>query len=202
MAKQRRKSTTKQRRVIISRRKFLEGVMGVSTVTVLQSRAPVEMPTLPTGATSSVSGVAPSAAGFTVLTLEQSARLTRVLNRLVPAAGRMPGAGDIGVAQFLDELLVDGPHLRRPILDVLADVQAAEPADPMPGNQLDEVLANIERQRSTSFNVVLQAIYTGYYSHPAVLKAIGWGESGGHAESFDGALLDAVRQRGTIYKRV
>ncbi|MCY3846766.1 MAG: hypothetical protein OXH69_24870, partial [Acidobacteria bacterium] len=52
---------------------------------------------------------------------------------------------------------------------------------------------------------LLRAAYTGYYSEPLVLAAIGRGPRSnprGPTASFDTSRLDAVRQRGPIYRDV
>jgi hypothetical protein len=197
MSKQRKKTTQKGRQWTISRRRFLEGVIVASGATgvglaAIAGRAP-------SGTAAASNG---SSIGFRVFTQEQGDLLTVLLNRIVPADGNMPAAGDIGVGRYIDGVLADAPHLRRPILDVITEVQAAAAAAPLSGDQLDHVLGAIEQRQKTSFDVLLQATYTGYYSHPQVLNAIGWTESGAHAEAFDVALLDSVKERGPIYKTV
>ena len=58
-----------------------------------------------------------------VLTGEQAAALSAVLNRLIPDNGVMTGAGDLGISSFIDQVLFRGPHLRQPLLRLLARVQ-------------------------------------------------------------------------------
>jgi len=139
---------------------------------------------------------------FSVLSAEQSNVLTAVLNRLVPAEGQMPGAGDVGIAHFIDGVLGDAPHLRQPILDVLGEVHVSQPGS---DTELDDVLGRIQRDQEASFLVLLDATYTGYYSNLQVLQAIGWvppADACGDSEFFDVALLDEVRQRGQKYRSV
>lgn len=139
---------------------------------------------------------------FSVLSAEQSNVLTAVLNRLVPAEGKMPGAGDVGIAHFIDGVLGDAPHLRQPIFDVLGEVHVSQPGS---DTELDDVLGRIQRDQEESFLVLLDATYTGYYNNPQVLQAIGWvppADTCADSEFFDVALLDEVRQRGQKYRSV
>jgi hypothetical protein len=114
----------------------------------------------------------------------------------------MPGAGDLGVGRFIDNVLVDAPHLRHAILDVLQALQTTGAAGALSGLHMDERLSAIEREHRESFDVLVQATYTGYYSHPQVLEAIGWIESGEPSGWFDSARLDQVRARGPVFRDV
>ena len=193
-----RKATTPARDGTISRRRLLQSVIASAATTAASalpaSAAPRSAPGPPTATT--------AGDARTGLTREQREQLTRVLNRLVPADGDMPGAGDIGVGQFIDDLLVEAPHLRRSILDVLAAV-------PPPGAEataaLDDRLRRIEQEQPASFNLLLHATSTGYYNDPQVLDAIGWVPPDAQVarpEPADTTLLDAVRRRGPIYRNV
>ena len=192
MAKQRR-MTRPTTNSSVSRRTFIQSAIAASVATgaagVLSEKA-------------ALAAAAGRTAGLAVLSAEQGTVLTAVLNRLVPADGRMPGAGDVGITQFIDGVLADAPHLRRPILDVLADVYVAQPGGDA---ELDTVLQRIEGARPESFKALLDATYTGYYSHPDVLRAVGWvppDKDMSAPEYLDASLLDDVRQRGPKYTNI
>jgi len=196
-AQHKKKGHPKEGAQTISRRKFLEGVLVASAATGVA--------TLPTTAAAAAPGAVARAgtAGLTVLTPREGQLLTAVLNCLVPAEGTRPGAGDIGIATYIDDALVDAPHLRRPILDVLSAIHTADVYDRGSRAELEAELTRIEREQKASFDVLLQATYTGYYSHPQVLKAIGWEgprEPDEPFEPFDVAALDEVRRRGPFYR--
>ena len=203
MTKQRRKTTAKKSDGSVSRRTFLQSVIVASAAT---GAAALPASTAPAVGKAATSAAAPEAhaTAFKVLTDEQGDLLTMVLNRLVPAEGTMPGAGDIGIAQFIDGAMMDAPHLRQPILDVLGEVHVAGLRG-RDGAAVDEVLTRVQREQQASFEVLLQATYTGYYSDPRVLDAIGWVPPGVHADSsdsFDVAMLEDVRKRGPIFRAV
>ena len=186
----------------LSRRALLQSVIAASAATTAAAAA--AFPT--TAAARLVPGTTATAGdAVTGLTQTETRLLTRVLNRLVPADGAMPGAGDIEVAQFIDDLLIEAPHLRRPILDVLTAVHTAGPATQASDAALDAQLTRIEQAHPAAFGVLVHATYTAYYSHPQVLDAIGWVPPDAEVappEPFDTTVLDAVRRRGPIYKDV
>ena len=192
MATQRKKKRLKTKSSV-SRRKFMQSAIAASVAT---SAAGV------LSETSTAVAHSGQESAFSVLSAEQSNVLTAVLNRLVPAEGQMPGAGDVGIAHFIDGVLGDAPHLRQPIFDVLGEVHVSQPGS---DTELDDVLGRIQRDQEASFLVLLDATYTGYYSNPQVLQAIGWvppADTCGDSEFFDVALLDEVRQRGQKYRSV
>jgi hypothetical protein len=202
MAKQRSKSTPKQDDGSVSRRTFLQSAIVAS--------AAAGAVVLPAGAAQAAAAppaaaAAGSAAAFKVLSEEQGQVLAAVLNRLVPADGEMPAAGDIGIVSFIDGAMADASHLRQPILDVLGAVTVAGPGVLDCDEDMDRLLKRVEQEHKESFTTLLQATYTGSYSHPDVLHAIGWVPPGYEAdisESFDEALLAEVRQRGALYRQV
>ena len=189
----------------ISRRTFIEGVVAASTAAGAVAAtarpaaggAPASTPDAGDGA-----GVAGDAAALEVLTPAQGRLLAAVLNRLVPADGAMPAAGDAGVAGYIDQVLLDAPHLRRPVIDLLDELRWCRFARLL-GAEQDERLRCLAADRPESFDVLLHAAYAGYYSNPGVLMAAGWLPAGSApSEPFDQTLLDAVRKRGPIYRDV
>jgi hypothetical protein len=208
MAKPRKKITRQGRKRTMSRRTFLQDVMVFSAAATAVSLPAATAGVRAAGTSAESAQALASVAGGTglkVLTPEEGRLLTLVLDRLVPAEGTKPGAGDIGITAYIDGVLADAPHLRRPILDVLTRVQTAGAFAPDSGASLDEVLRGVERDEKASFEVLLQATYTGYYNHPQVLHAIGWvgpDEPTGPPPAFDQAMLREVLERGPIYRDV
>jgi hypothetical protein len=139
-----------------------------------------------------------------VLRADDAALLTRLLNRLVPPEGEMPGAGEIGAARFIDDLLLQAPHLHRHIGQLLAHVAAQSAADGLPDRELDAVLESLERMYPASFRVLLESTYLAYYSHPRIVAALGWlhPDTAGRPEVFDERRLAHVRARGALFREV
>ena len=134
----------------------------------------------------------------------ETALLARALDRLIPSDGVMPGAGEIGVAQFINDLVVEAPHLRRPVVDILGSVGATNSAS-VTDEQMDAALRRAELEHPEAFGVLVHATYTGYYSHPGVLDAIGWVSpeaSPNEPKHFDDSRLAGVRRRGPVYRHV
>ena len=134
----------------------------------------------------------------------ETALLARALDRLIPSDGVMPGAGEIGVAQFINDLVVEAPHLRRPVVDILGSVGATNSAS-VTDEQMDAALRRAELEHPEAFGMLVHATYTGYYSHPGVLDAIGWVSpeaSPNEPKYFDDSRLAGVRRRGPVYRHV
>ena len=190
----------------ISRRTFIGGVVAASTAagavaaTARSAAAGAPASTADAGGGARVAG---DAAALEVLTPEQVRVLVAVLNRLVPADDVMPAAGDAGVAGYIDQVLRDAPHLRRPVIDLLDELCGGAFIQLSAAEQ-DRRLRRLASDRAASFEILLHAAYTGYYSDPQILTAAGWAPAGSRPtpEPFDQTLLDAVRKRGPIYRDV
>ncbi|MDE0194041.1 MAG: gluconate 2-dehydrogenase subunit 3 family protein [bacterium] len=207
-AKRERQDTRRRPDGAISRRKFIQGAVAVSAaagaaaVPAKARGGPLPAPALDARDSA---GAGEEARGYEILTPEQGRVLTAVLNRIIPATDVMPGAGDVGIARFVDGVLVDAPHLRPRITSLLHAVDSGERFANLRESEQDARLREMARREKVSFDTLLRAAYTGYYSEPRVLAAIGRAprsDSGGPPGSFDTRLLDAVRRRGPIYRRV
>ena len=147
-----------------------------------------------------------------VLTLGQLALLGAVQDRLVPAEGDLPGAGELGAAGVVDGYLGADPALRPLLLDALraVEVVAARVAEATPFEGLDPetqvaVLQAVEAEAPLPFRVLVRQTYNAYYTHPAVLAAVGYTlpapqPEGFAVEAFDDGRLDPVRRRGPIWR--
>ncbi len=179
----------------ISRRQFIQGAVVVASVTTTGASAPATTPET----------AVPASPATKVLTLEERSLLTAVLNRIIPADRLMPGAGDIGVVNFIDDALVAAPHLRAHIVGLLTKLQILGGSPDVSEAALDVLLHRIEHEESDSFDLLVQATYTGYYGHPRVLDALGWmrpEEVASKLGPFDVTLLETVRTRGPVQKHV
>ena len=192
MAKQRSKATPNAFHDSISRRKVLQSVIVASAATSAVS--------FPAGA---AAGAITAGDGLKILTSEQHELLTAVLNRLIPQEGTMPGAGDLGVAGYVDSVLADAPHMRRPVFDVLMQT-ATSLAEEDREEDIDGILAGIQSRAPESFEALTQVTYTGYYNHPRVLEALGWvpPSEPSAPEPFDMTPFEPVIKRGPIYRNV
>jgi hypothetical protein len=140
--------------------------------------------------------------------------LDLVLDEIIPASpdGRLPGAGQLGVARYVDAALRPTPPLHRMIaeglaaLDAIALRRVGQCFTALPHAArvaaLDELAAN---EHAFPPFLILHA-YAGYYQQPRVLAALGLEPRPPHpagyatVESDLPSLLAPVRRRGRLYR--
>ena len=148
-----------------------------------------------------------------VLVESQRALLTDVLDRLIPSAGRLPAAGALGVADYVDRVLAGCADLRRTILEVLLQIDAAAGREhsrafsELEGSRKDAVLRRVEAFEPANFEALLRQAYNGYYSDPAVITGLGLEArppqpAGYELEAGDLSPLEKVKRRGRMYREV
>ena len=134
-----------------------------------------------------------------------------VLNRLVPTHDDLPGAGDVGVVDYLDRAGGASLPLRRVLTDVLAAIEAVSQTDYVASfgslsiDRKNSVLQKIESADGPGFTKLLRRTYAGYYSEPTVLEALGIDARppqprGYSLAPFDTAILERVRKRDQAYR--
>jgi len=139
--------------------------------------------------------------------------LVSVLNRIVPAAGAFPGAGDLGVASYIDRVVGQSAALRRLFaqglvqITLMSQAQYAQPFTMLLEGQRDAVLRQVETTAPEFFEVLVTRTYSGYYSHPTIVRLLGMEgrppqPRGHHLEPLDLSLLDNIKQRQPIYRQV
>ncbi|HXK23568.1 MAG TPA: gluconate 2-dehydrogenase subunit 3 family protein [Myxococcota bacterium] len=139
--------------------------------------------------------------------------LACVLDLLIPASadGRLPAAGELGLAAYVEELSAATPGLRPLLEQGLSKLDAdastrgargfAALAPDARRSLLDELAKALPAFPPTVFFVAM----TGYYREPRVLAALGLEARPpfpkGHAVGeTDFGLLERVRQRGKLYR--
>jgi hypothetical protein len=141
----------------------------------------------------------------------QRTLLSTILNRLVPASGDFPGAGDLGIASSLDRIVGQSIELRRLFaqgmvqVEISSQEQYAEAFMNLADDQKDAVLCHVETRNPEFFSSLVAHTYGGYYSHTAVLRLLSLDarppQPGGYElEPFDLSLLANVKQRGPMYR--
>src|SRR4051812_38301883 len=164
---------------------------------------------------SSVTPREPPAAAPRVLDDAQTALLTAVLNRIIPATDGMPGAGDLGVTATIDRTLSAYPLLRRLFRDGLVEIEiegarhvaAAAGFTSLRGDQQDAILQTVEHAFPAFFAALIEHTYRGYYTDPRVYAAIGYTHRppqplGHELPLFDPAMLEKQRQRAPFWRLV
>ena len=139
--------------------------------------------------------------------------LVSVLNRLIPAAGAFPGAGDLGVAGYIDRVARQSSALKRLFVQGLVQIgltsqaQYGQPFAALPERQRNAVLHHIEATAPEFFEALVTHTYSGYYSQPGIVRLLGMEGRppqplGYHLEALDLSLLDNIKQRQPIYREV
>lgn len=149
--------------------------------------------------------------GFAVLDAAQRALLRAVLNRIVPARGDLPGAGDLEVGAVVERQMAGSVRLRRLFLEGLTEIgvaaQRASGADfvALDAAPQTAVLQTVEELRPAFFVALVEHTYRGYYTLRVVQTAVGFDARppqplGHQLPPFDPALLDRQRQRAPFWR--
>lgn len=148
-------------------------------------------------------------ASNTILDGAQRNLLAAVLNRIVPAEGAMPAAGDLGIAAFVESVAAGSSAARRRLLDGLtrieltANVPGSSFGDLSPAAQ-DGVLQTVAAASPAFFQELVTQTYRGYYTNESVYNLLSYrapNREDYRPIPFDESLLEPVRQRGQIWTR-
>ena len=151
--------------------------------------------------------------GNRVFTESQASLLKDVINRIVPAEEEFPGAGDLGLASYIDSAALESAKLKRLFLTGLAHIEIVasramgQDFGDLSGEDKDRVLMRVEEEQPDFFRALVQYTYNGYYTNPAIFPLIGYEghppqPQGYDMEPFDPRLLDIVRKRSPMYREV
>jgi hypothetical protein len=139
-------------------------------------------------------------------TAEERRLLARVLDEIVPSRpdGKLPGAGQLGVAEHVERAVRNQAEVRSMI------VQGLRALDTLARQRKGQEFAALSRadkvallnEQTFVFPLMLNA-YVGYYQHPRVVAALGLDPRPPHPEGYamepnDLTLLDPVRRRSTM----
>lgn len=138
------------------------------------------------------------------------ALLKKVLDRLIPRSGEMPGAGELGIADRLITELGKNDRLDRVFELGLGQItaEAERRGGPFAGLEAgaqDGVLRRVEADDAEFFAELIKQTYGGYYTDPKIMGLVGEETrppqpSGHKVEQGDLSMLEAVRARGPIYR--
>lgn len=142
-----------------------------------------------------------------ILSDEQRAMLAAVLNRLVPAEGDFPAAGDLGVAGFVESVAAGSTVKRRTLMDGLIQIELAASQrggsfDGLSEATQTDALRAVEGSSPVFFQELVTQTYRGYYTNETVCGALGYrppNREDYNPLPFDESLVEPVRQRGQIW---
>ena len=148
--------------------------------------------------------------GKRLFTDEQRQALTAVLDRIIPAEGESPGAGSLGIAQFIENAIAQNPKQRRLFMDGLAKLgiaaarQGDSPFQDLPDAGKDEVLRSVESQFSPFFELLVRQCYNGYYTNSEAFHGIGYSlpdSATYQPRTFNESLLEPQRRRAPFWRQ-
>jgi len=151
--------------------------------------------------------------GKQVFSTDQRFLLTAVINRIIPPNENMPGAGDLGIGAYIENVAAANSVLTRLFNDGLAEISVAagqrstEVFNGLSDQSKDELLRVVETAHPAFFDQLVLQTYNGYYTNPEVFKAIGYElpdppKPGDQPELLDVSLLDQQHRREPFWKKV
>ena len=139
--------------------------------------------------------------------------LASMLNRIIPPDGQLPGAGDLGLAEFVEDVIGRRAALRRLFSDGLAntDITAgrrdAVNFRALPADAKDAVLKDVEQSNPQFFEELVRQTYNGYYTNPRVFRGLDYTpptaeDAERPPELLDESILEQQRKRAPFWRRV
>ena len=142
-----------------------------------------------------------------ILSDAQRALLVATLNRIVPAQDEMPGAGDLGIAAFVESVVAGSAPRRRLLMEGLLQIELASSERGGSFTALGDAaqvdaLRAVEATSPEFFQELVTQAYRGYYTNEAVCNLLSY-RAPNRADydplPFDESILEPVRQRGQIW---
>ena len=139
--------------------------------------------------------------------------LRLMLNRIIPEEGTMPGAGDLGLAEFVEGVVGMQPSLRRLFSEALTQVEIlagrrnADGFGALDGEAQDAVLKELEESNSAFFDELVRQTYNGYYTNVQVFERLDYApptkeQTERQPELLDESLLEQQKQRAPFWRQV
>ncbi len=144
---------------------------------------------------------------------DEERALASVLDEIIPprSDGKLPGAGELGLARYIEQAVQQSLDLGRAIaqglaaLDDLAGLRGARDFAALSSQDRLEVLNEIATTEPGFLPGLIFHTYAGYYQDGRVMEALGLEPRPPHPEGYemepnDLTLLDPVRQRSRLYR--
>ena len=139
--------------------------------------------------------------------------LRLMLNRIIPEEGTMPGAGDLGLAEFVEGVVGMQPSLRRLFSEALTQVailagrRNADGFGAIDGEGQDAVLKEVEASNPAFFDELVRQTYNGYYTNLQVYERLDYApptkeQAERQPELLDESLLEQQKQRAPFWRQV
>ncbi|HEY7500335.1 MAG TPA: gluconate 2-dehydrogenase subunit 3 family protein [Vicinamibacterales bacterium] len=141
--------------------------------------------------------------------------LRAAANAIVPAHGRMPAASTVGAVSYIEKVASSDQKLNDLVASGLREIDArastahAARFDALTIDRQTDVLLHVEKADAPAgfFPVLRDLVYEAYYTHPRVMKLVGYDFRSGRSrtarlEPFDAARLSRVRTMTPFYRDV
>ena len=147
-----------------------------------------------------------------VFSKDEERGLSAILDTLIPESddGRLPAAGALGLSAYIAERAPElQPLLEKGLLalDALAEARGARCFAALSAPDRTETLTGYASEDVGLIPALVFHAYTGYYQQRRVVEAIGLEHRPPFPEGFpmepsDTSLLEAVRQRGRMFRSI
>ena len=146
-----------------------------------------------------------------VFNAAQRQLLTAALNRIIPAQGQFPGAGDLGLSAVVERAVRRETGLTRLFVEGLAQLEIAASSrhggafNDLSTADQDDTLKDVETRFPNFFAGLVRQCYNGYYTNPEVFELIDYSlplPEDYQPQPFDERLLEPQRQRAPFWRPV
>ncbi len=134
--------------------------------------------------------------------------LAALLDRLIPAVGELPPAGQMGLVPEIVRLSGRHDLFHSEFANFMISFSASCPEfESLSGNAQDEAIRAFESGSPELFSTLLTISYIVYYKDERVHRRIGWSgrppqPDGNEMELWDESILENVRNREPFWRQV
>lgn len=135
---------------------------------------------------------------------QETRTLSSVLDEIIPPStdGNLPGAGEVGLVDFIADAVEKAPDLRPAIME---GISALGDFTGLAKDEKTRALNELATTAPAFLPGLTFQIYLGYYQHPRVLEGLGLPPRPPHPEGYeletgDLGLLNPVRARPKLYR--
>lgn len=144
-----------------------------------------------------VSHIEPAAAAPEDLDAATKARLSAVMDAIIPKEGNMPSATEAGGLGYFSALRQKEPAVAAEVLAALGTVSDS--------SSTVDALKSLEGENPAQFTVLRDFVYEAYYTQPRVWKLIDYrfyatDHQGPHMKPFDEHVIAKVRNKPKYYR--
>ncbi len=133
--------------------------------------------------------------------------LSAAMDRAIPAAGDLPAAGAMGLAQEAVDRSEGDDRFWSALETVLSSLPSAREFGELHGDGQDAALSAVESGSPDAFGTWVDVVYTVYYMQPRVHQRIGWHgrtpqPEGNQMPPWDESVLANIRNREPFWRKV